>query len=212
MNSTTGAAELPEALPRYREYMHLRTTGAWSDGVPAWAKDYSGRMNDMTAAHAVIEELHAQVAARAAAPQPPADVVRVCPECDIAGCRHMRATPAVAQEPWYGHQFKEVQRGVWRCTCGKQLKEQLCTNGTPNTSLLPPDAAKQGATQMRGDGSPGPKALVSSIQAESSHDTHPAPQQAVPAVAADAARESEYLRGYRQGYEQRDAEVRGSLV
>ena len=28
----------------------------------------------------------------------------------------------------------------------------------------------------------------------------------------DAARESEYLRGYRQGYEQRDAEVRGALV
>jgi hypothetical protein len=224
---TTGAAELPEALPRYREYMHLRTTGAWSDGVPAWAKDYSGRMNDMTAAHAVIEELHARVEAlsaaqagvpsdamvdaylqaqrraveesdqfgrpnigglhtntvreacraglkaalaaapptaqaapaavavpsesekairrllcnvyagplaymddgeaqdsralpcidfmrdsageirakmqrrglknlSSAAPQPPVDVVRVCPECDIADCRHMRAAPAVA--------------------------------------------------------------------------------------------------------------------
>lgn len=67
MNSTTGAAELPEALPRYREYMHLRTTGAWSSGVPAWAKDYSGLMNDMTAAHAVIEELHAKVEALSAA-------------------------------------------------------------------------------------------------------------------------------------------------
>ena len=67
MNSTTGAAELPEALPRYREYMHLRTTGAWSSGVPAWARDYSGCMNDMTAAHAVIEELHAQVEALSAA-------------------------------------------------------------------------------------------------------------------------------------------------
>ena len=31
-------------------------------------------------------------------------------------------------------------------------------------------------------------------------------------VLEDAARESEYLRGYRQGYEQRDAEVRGALV
>lgn len=73
---TTGAAELPEALPRYREYMHLRTTGAWSSGVPAWARDYSGCMNDMTAAHAVIEELHAQVealsAAQAGAPVIPA--------------------------------------------------------------------------------------------------------------------------------------------
>lgn len=28
----------------------------------------------------------------------------------------------------------------------------------------------------------------------------------------DAARESEYQRGYRQGYEQRDAEVRGALA
>lgn len=82
---TTKAAELPEALPRYREYMHLRTTGAWSDGVPAWAKDYSGLMNDMTAAHAVIEELYAQVealsAAQAGAPAPqpspsPAPAVR----------------------------------------------------------------------------------------------------------------------------------------
>lgn len=63
----TAPAELPEALPRYREYMHLRTTGAWSSGVPAWARDYSGCMNDMTAAHAVIEELHAQVEALSAA-------------------------------------------------------------------------------------------------------------------------------------------------
>ena len=31
-------------------------------------------------------------------------------------------------------------------------------------------------------------------------------------VLEDAAREPEYLRGYRQGYEQRDAEVRGALV
>ena len=39
--------------------------------------------------------------------------------------------------------------------------------------------------------------------------------QAAPAAqgdALDAARESEYRRGYRHGYEQRDAEVRGALV
>ena len=35
---------------------------------------------------------------------------------------------------------------------------------------------------------------------------------AAESVLEDAARESEYLRGYRQGYEQRDAEVRGALV
>ena len=31
-------------------------------------------------------------------------------------------------------------------------------------------------------------------------------------VLEDAARESEYRRGYRHGYEQRDAEVRGALA
>jgi hypothetical protein len=54
------------ALPRYTEWLHLREHGEWSDGVPDWAKDYSGRMNDFTAATAVIEEL---AAARATAPQ-----------------------------------------------------------------------------------------------------------------------------------------------
>ena len=26
-------------------------------------------------------------------------------------------------EPWRGHKFKEVQRGYWRCECGKTVKE-----------------------------------------------------------------------------------------
>jgi hypothetical protein len=52
------------ALPRYAEWLHLRTHGEWSDGVPVWARDHTGRMNDFTAATAVIEEL-----ARAASPQ-----------------------------------------------------------------------------------------------------------------------------------------------
>jgi hypothetical protein len=43
--------------PRYREWRHLREYGVWSDGVPVWAKDREGRMNDYTAAVAVIEEL-----------------------------------------------------------------------------------------------------------------------------------------------------------
>src|SRR3546814_9372425 len=37
--------------------MHLRTHGQWPDGVPDWAKDHNGRMNDSTAMQAVIEEL-----------------------------------------------------------------------------------------------------------------------------------------------------------
>ena len=36
--------------------------------------------------------------------------------------------------------------------------------------------------------------------------------QAADSVLEDAARESEYRRGYRHGYEQRDAEVRGALA
>ena len=36
--------------------------------------------------------------------------------------------------------------------------------------------------------------------------------QADSGVQDDAARESEYRRGYRHGYEQRDAEVRGAMA
>jgi hypothetical protein len=42
---------------RYREWKHLREHGRWSNGVPKWARNYAGRMDDMTAAVAVIEEL-----------------------------------------------------------------------------------------------------------------------------------------------------------
>src|SRR3546814_13729019 len=42
---------------RYATWMHLRTHGQWPDGVPDWAKDHNGRMNDSTAMQAVIEEL-----------------------------------------------------------------------------------------------------------------------------------------------------------
>ncbi|MDN7911920.1 hypothetical protein [Burkholderia cepacia] len=47
------------AFPRYTEWLHLRTHGECSSGVPAWARDHTGRMNDFTAASAVIEELAA---------------------------------------------------------------------------------------------------------------------------------------------------------
>ncbi|HIE5943627.1 hypothetical protein [Burkholderia cepacia] len=45
------------AFPRYTEWLYLRTHGEWSSGVPAWARDHTGRMNDLTAASAVIDEL-----------------------------------------------------------------------------------------------------------------------------------------------------------
>ncbi|MBR8316030.1 hypothetical protein KDW36_22895 [Burkholderia dolosa] len=54
------------AFPRYTEWLHLRTHGEWSNGVPEWARDHTGRMNDFTAATAVIEEL-AALASRAPA-------------------------------------------------------------------------------------------------------------------------------------------------
>lgn len=44
-------------LPKYSEWQYLRTHGQWSNGVPVWAKDHLGRMNDFSAAQAVIEEL-----------------------------------------------------------------------------------------------------------------------------------------------------------
>lgn len=53
------------AFPRYTEWRHLRTHGEWSSGVPAWARDHTGRMNDFTAASAVIEELAAARASSA---------------------------------------------------------------------------------------------------------------------------------------------------
>ena len=31
--------------------------------------------------------------------------------------------PVQAGEPWYGHKFKEQHRGIWRCECGKTVKE-----------------------------------------------------------------------------------------
>ncbi|KVE08402.1 hypothetical protein WS65_09290 [Burkholderia anthina] len=58
--SSPNAAGAEEA-PRYTEWLHLRAHGAWPNGVPEWARDHSGRMNDFTAASAVIEE-HAALA------------------------------------------------------------------------------------------------------------------------------------------------------
>ncbi|WP_261541428.1 Lar family restriction alleviation protein [Burkholderia multivorans] len=55
-----------EGAPRYAEWLHLRAHGEWPNGVPEWARDYTGRMNDFTAATAVIEEL-AALASRAPA-------------------------------------------------------------------------------------------------------------------------------------------------
>lgn len=44
-------------LPRYAEWLFLRTHGMWSGGVPSWARDHDGKINDAAANRAVMEEL-----------------------------------------------------------------------------------------------------------------------------------------------------------
>jgi hypothetical protein len=34
------------------------------------------------------------------------------------------APKSMDSEPWYGHKFKEIMQGVWRCSCGKTLYDQ----------------------------------------------------------------------------------------
>jgi hypothetical protein len=50
--------------PRYREWLHLTQVGMWTAGVPNWARDHDGRMNDGIAMRSVIEELAALLAAQ----------------------------------------------------------------------------------------------------------------------------------------------------
>lgn len=52
------------AAPRYREWLHLTQVGMWTAGVPTWARDHDGRMNDGIAMRSVIEELAAILAAQ----------------------------------------------------------------------------------------------------------------------------------------------------
>jgi hypothetical protein len=52
------------AAPRYREWLHLTQVGMWTAGVPTWARDHDGRMNDGIAMRSVIEELAALLAAQ----------------------------------------------------------------------------------------------------------------------------------------------------
>jgi len=65
--------------PRYSEWMHLREKGCWTAGVPDWAKDHAGHMNDTVVKNAVIDEL---AAALAAAPHAGAQAVPTDAEID----------------------------------------------------------------------------------------------------------------------------------
>lgn len=55
----------PHPSPRYTEWLHLQNDGQWPNGVPSWARDHRGQMNDVTALRAVVEELAAMVTAPA---------------------------------------------------------------------------------------------------------------------------------------------------
>ena len=61
----------------------------------------------------------------------------------------------LTDEPWYGHKFKEVTRGVWHCECGKTVNEGAtpCTNGTQSISTMRRDAVNVDATKMHDAGS-----------------------------------------------------------
>lgn len=83
--------EQTRALPRYTEWLYLREHGQWSNGVPDWARDHFGHMNDFTAASAVIEEL--ACAARPASGE--TETEQPSPRCPEGGkctgnCDHCR--------------------------------------------------------------------------------------------------------------------------
>ena len=40
-------------------------------------------------------------------------------------------------EPWYGHQFKEVRRGYWQCSCGKAIAEAVPSASKDSYPPLP---------------------------------------------------------------------------
>ena len=45
--------------------------------------------------------------------------------------------PALHSEPWYGHQFKEVRRGYWQCSCGKAIAEAVPSASKDSYPPLP---------------------------------------------------------------------------
>ncbi|MEL6237042.1 MAG: hypothetical protein AAFO57_00235 [Pseudomonadota bacterium] len=122
---------------RYAEWRHLTERGQWSDGVPAWARDHEGRMNDVTAMRAVIEELASILSRSATVAEPSEELVadlyeqiselRVAVQywSDIAKAKHTHMPAAQQQaEPvgderavWHRTQFtypteRDFERGV----------------------------------------------------------------------------------------------------
>lgn len=114
------------------------------------------------------------------------------------------AQPGVAYEalpdPWR-EKLAELAGHLEKCGVAWMIR----TNGGTTYNVGRADGARVATSEFRkvlND------ELVNMLTAAPTHQ--PAPQ---PSLAAQGdALESEYQRGYRQGYEQRDAEVRGALV
>lgn len=66
----------PKGTPKLDEWDYLRKHGKWRNGVPDWARDYKGQMNDGIAKSAVIEELRAALTAQAPAVQDALEALR----------------------------------------------------------------------------------------------------------------------------------------
>jgi hypothetical protein len=47
------------------------------------------------------------------------------------------SVPAPHSEPWYGHQFKEVRRGYWQCSCEKAIAEAVPSASKDSYPPLP---------------------------------------------------------------------------
>lgn len=50
---------------------------------------------------------------------------------------HADSVTAPHSEPWYGHQFKEVRRGYWQCSCGKAIAEAVPSASKDSYPPLP---------------------------------------------------------------------------
>lgn len=57
---------------------------------------------------------------------------------------HAGEYPAPHSDPWYGHEFKEVRRGYWQCSCGWQCGPQADGFTAPQADSQPAGADRHG--------------------------------------------------------------------
>lgn len=137
---TSGAADLRTAA---QAVVDRWDTPLWKD-VPATA-EYIGRLRAALAAGQVVAPHPAckpDTLLNGGALKLALNTLRRAGKNEIADELEATAQPAAQQgaayaalpdegEPWRGHKFKEVQRGCWRCDCGKTIKEVTSDQSTP---------------------------------------------------------------------------------